>query len=184
MQPNDRQQYLNNSQSIPATTTGQLISQPSQNVPLLAHLGATTVDTETYFQQYRNLLAGFKGNIDCRLIPSRKGDTFILTKAGAEKICRFFGLNYSLIPLAQTKLDFEQNTFYYAYECQLSYVNVVVGNGFGNCNNRESKYVKAYSPDILNTIDKMAQKRALVSAVLFTTGGSRFFGQKVGDLNA
>ncbi|WP_026102555.1 hypothetical protein [Pleurocapsa sp. PCC 7319] len=66
----------------------------------------------------------------------------------------------------------------------LSYANVIVGNGFGNCNNRESKYVKAYSPDILNTIDKMAQKRALVSAVLFTTGGSRFFGQKVADLNS
>ncbi len=184
MQPIDRPQYPNNSQLTPATTAGQLIPQQSQNIPLLAHLGTTTVDTETYFQQYRNLLAGFKGNIDCRLIPSRKGDTFTLTKAGAEKICRFFGLNYSMIPLAQTRLDFEQNVFYYAYECQLSYSNVIVGNGFGNCNNRESKYVKAYSPDILNTIDKMAQKRALVSAVLFTTGGSRFFGQKVADLNS
>lgn len=183
MQPIDRQQYPNNSQFTPATTVGQLIPQQNQNVPLLAHLGTTIVDTETYFQQYRNLLAGFKGNIDCRLIPSRKGDTFSLTKAGAEKICRFFGLNYNLISLAQTKLDFDQNVFYYAYECQLSYSNVIVGNGFGNCNNRESKYVKAYSPDILNTIDKMAQKRALISAVLFTTGGSRFFGQKVGHLN-
>ena len=115
MQPNDRQQYPNNNQFIPANLAGQLIPQPSQNVPLLAHLGTTTVDTETYFQQYQNLLAGFKGNIDCRLLPSRKGDTFTLTKAGAEKICRFFGLNYSLIPLAQTKLDFEQNTFYYAF---------------------------------------------------------------------
>ena len=45
----------------------------------------------------------------------------------------------------------------------LSYANVIVGNGFGNCNNQESKYVKAYSPDILNTIDKMAQKRAFWS---------------------
>lgn len=183
MQPISNQQYQNNSQFIPANQSQLSVPQQSQNVPLLAHLGATTVDTANYFQQYQNLLAGFQGNIDCRLIPSRKGDTFTLTKAGAEKICRFFGLNYNLIPLTQTKLDFEQNTFYYAYECQLSYANVVVGNGFGNCNNQESKYVKAYSPDILNTIDKMAQKRALVSAVLFTTGGSRFFGQKVADLN-
>ena len=184
MQPISNQQYPSNNQSIPNDSANQLIPQHNQNVPLLTHLGATTIDTEIYFQQYRNLLTGFKSNIDCRLIPSRKGDTFTLTKAGAEKICRFFGLNYSLIPLAQTRLDFEQNVFYYAYECQLSYSNVFVGNGFGNCNNRESKYVKAYSPDILNTIDKMAQKRALISAVLFTTGGSRFFGQKVADLNA
>ena len=183
MQPINYPQYPNNNQFVPTTTPGQPITLQSHNVPLLAHLGITTADIEAYFQQYQNLLAEFKANIDCRLIPSRKGDTFTLTKAGAEKICRFFNLNYSLIPLAQTKLDFEQNTFYYAYECQLSHSNVVVGNGFGNCNSKESKYVKAYSPDILNTIDKMAQKRALISAVLFTTGGSRFFGQKVGDLN-
>ena len=109
MQPISNQQHPNNNQFIPPTAPSQLIPQQNQNVPLLAHLGANTVDTETYFQQYQNLLSGFKGNIDCRLIPSRKGDTFTLTKAGAEKICRFFGLNYNLIPLAQTKLDFNQN---------------------------------------------------------------------------
>ena len=171
----------------------QLYSSPSQTqnpqqqeqiVPLLQTTGLTTVDTQAYFQQYQNLLSQFQGNIDCRIIPSKKGgDTFVLTKAGAEKICRFFGLNYNLFLQPSTLLDFTNNIFYYAYECQLSYQGRNVGNGFGNCNNRESKYAKAYSPDILNTLDKMAQKRALISAVLFTTGGSRFFGQKVADLN-
>ncbi|NJL51241.1 MAG: hypothetical protein HC930_01690 [Hydrococcus sp. SU_1_0] len=162
------------------------VPQQSQIVPLLqqqAQMGLATVDTQTYFHAYQSLLAQFKGNVDCRVIPSKKnGDTFTLTKAGAERICRFFGLNYQLLVLPSTKLDFANNIFYYAHECQLSYQGKVVGNGFGNCNNRETKYNKSYSPDILNTLDKMSQKRAFTSAVLFTTGGSRFFGQKVEDL--
>ena len=158
-------------------------SQSNQNVPLLTNLGVNTANTEVFFQQYRNFLASFEGNIDCRIIPSKKGSSLVLTKAGAEKICRFFGLNYSLIQLPQTQLDFVNNVFYYAYECRLSHSGMFVGNGFGNCNNRESKYIKVYGPDVLNTLDKMAQKRALISAVLFTTGGSRFFGPKLSDLN-
>ena len=161
------------------------IPQQSKIVPLLqqqAQMGLATVDTQTYFHAYQSLLAQFKGNIDCRVIPSKKnGDTFTLTKAGAERICRFFGLNYQLYVLPSTKLDFANNIFYYAHECQLSYQEKVMGNGYGNCNNRETKYNKSYSPDILNTLDKMS-KRAFISAVLFTTGGSRFFGQKVEDL--
>ena len=172
-------------QSNQYSTQGS-IPQQSQIVPLLkqpAQMGLATVDTQTYFHAYQSLLAQFKGNVDCRVIPSKKnGDTFTLTKAGAERICRFFGLNYQLFVLPCTKLDFANNIFYYAHECQLSYQEKVVGNGFGNCNNRETKYNKSYSPDILNTLDKMSQKRAFIGAVLFTTGGSRFFGQKVEDL--
>ena len=103
MQPISNQQYPNNSQFIPANDPKSVISSPAccDPVPLLAHIGRQLQSIQpTYFQQYQNLLAGFKGNIDCRLIPSRKGDTFTLTKAGAEKICRFFGLNYNLVPLS------------------------------------------------------------------------------------
>lgn len=178
------QQYEVSDRAVPPVDQSQYSTQGS--VPLLkqqAQMGLATVDTQTYFHVYQSLLAQFKGNVDCRVIPSKKnGDTFTLTKAGAERICRFFGLNYQLFVLPSTKLDFANNIFYYAHECQLSYQGKVVGNGFGNCNNRETKYNKSYSPDILNTLDKMSQKRAFTSAVLFTTGGSRFFGQKVEDL--
>lgn len=180
------QQYEVINQAVPPVDQSNQYSTQG-SVPLLqqqAQMGLATVDTQTYFHAYQSLLAQFKGNVDCRVIPSKKnGDTFTLTKAGAERICRFFGLNYQLLVLPSTKLDFVNNIFYYAHECQLSYQGKVVGNGFGNCNNRETKYNKTYSPDILNTLDKMSQKRAFISAVLFTTGGSRFFGQKVEDLN-
>ena len=172
------------SHQFSAQQVPQWEQQENQIVPLLNAPNLAITDTSTYFQQYKALLSQFKANVDCRIISSKKGgDTLTLTKAGAEKICRYFGLNYSLIPLPETRLDFENNIFYYAYECQLSHGGYVVGNGFGNCNNRESKYVKAYSPDILQTLDRMAQKRSLVGAVLFTTGGSAFFGQKIHDLD-
>ena len=121
--------------------------------------------------------------IDCRVIPSRKGgDTFTLTKAGAEKICLFLGLNYSLIYHPSSILDYANNFYYYAYECQISRGGIFLGNSFGSCNNQENKYVKSHAPDILHTISRMAQKRALIGAVILVTGGSRYFGQKLSDL--
>jgi hypothetical protein len=157
------QQYQNHEEGLPST------------LPLISQ-GLIKVDIQTYFQQYENLLAGFQSNIDLRLIPSKKGNSVLLTKAGAEKICRFLGLNYRLIS-EQPYLDFNNNIFHYSYECQLYSNENLIGNGYGNCNNRESKYKNAYSPDILNTIDKMAQKRAFIQAVLLSTGGSRYFRQ-------
>ena len=152
--------------------------QPNPNaiaVPPIVSQGLVVQDIQTYFQQYENLLAGFVPNVDLRVIPSKKGgNSIMLTKAGAEKICRFLGLSHTLIP-RQHHIDFANNTFLFQYECQLFLHNSLVGNGFGNCNNLETKYKDSYSPDILNTIDKMAQKRAFIQAVLFTTGGSRFF---------
>ncbi|MEN9566375.1 MAG: hypothetical protein RLZZ69_1571 [Cyanobacteriota bacterium] len=177
-----QQQYISGNNQYPQANY-QL--QPVQNergetVPLLVSQGLTTVDTNQYFQQYQALLAGFQPNVDFRIIPSKKSKQSVaLTKAGAERLCCFFGLNYRLVP-EPPHLDFTNNIFYYSYQCELYLAGNLVGNGYGNCNNRESKYASLYSPDILNTLDKMAQKRAFIGAVLFTTGGSRFFGQKVG----
>jgi ABC-type uncharacterized transport system YnjBCD ATPase subunit len=59
----------------------------------------------------------------------------------------------------------------------------MVGQGDGSCNSKEKKYesqkYKIY--DLTNTIVKMAQKRALVAAVLSSCGASEFFTQ---DLEA
>ncbi|MEL6439169.1 MAG: hypothetical protein AAFQ80_07965 [Cyanobacteria bacterium J06621_8] len=176
MQPNNQQHQL--------VTDSQ--QQNLGSVPLLSNLSINS-NIEGYFQHYQNFLSGFKGNVDCRVIPSKKGGSSLtLTKAGAEKICQFFSLNYGLFLLPQTQIDFQQGIFYYAYECRLFHSGIVVGNGFGSCNSFESKYnsSKVYLPDVVNTIDKMAQKRAFISAVLFTTGGSRFFGPKLDDLNS
>lgn len=180
-QPNQTSQIISTTPTTPTTVNAP--ANQGEIVPILNSPGLSTLDTQTYFQQYRNLLMGFKGNVDCRLIPSRKaGDTYVLTKAGAEKICQFFGLNYTLVYHQSSVFDYTNNFFYYAYECRMSRGGIFLGNAYGNCNNHETKYAKTYAPNILHTIDRMAQKRALVGATCFVTGGSRFFGQKLSDL--
>ena len=58
-----------------------------QNIPILNAPELSKMDTEEYFRQYKALLSQFQGNVDCRVIPSRKGgDTFTLTKAGRDAI--------------------------------------------------------------------------------------------------
>jgi len=49
------------------------------------------------------------------------------------------------------------------------------------CNNREAKYRGLAIFDIRNTIQKMAEKRAFVSAVLMATGASDIFTQDIED---
>ena len=50
------------------------------------------------------------------------------------------------------------------------------------CNNREAKYRTLDIFDVRNTIQKMAEKRAFVSAVLMATGASDIFAQDLEDL--
>lgn len=140
---------------------------------------------EHYHQQLQGLFSTFRPNIHFRIIPSRRGgDTSVLTKAGAERICLFLGLTQAFIPQTNTTIiDYQNGFFCFSYECKLFKDGVFIGNGFGNCNNKEEKYVKQVGFDIINTIDRMAQKRALVAATLFCTGASTYFGQKLRDLN-
>jgi hypothetical protein len=49
------------------------------------------------------------------------------------------------------------------------------------CNNREAKYRSLSIYDVRNTIQKMAEKRAFVSAVLMATGASDIFTQDIED---
>ncbi len=55
----------------------------------------------------------------------------------------------------------------------------MVGEGEGCCNSMEGKYQKQKHRifDLTNTICKIAQKRALVAAVLSSCGASQFFTQ-------
>lgn len=167
----------------------------------------------------------------------------VLLKAGAEKLCTFFGLS--------PRFDAEQITedwtgehhgheplFYYRYKCSLWRGDRLLGEAVGSCNSREKKYryreggrkcpaceasaiingkkeygggflcfgkkggcgakFKADDPaittqetgqvpnpdlaDCVNTIQKMAQKRALVAAVLIATNASDSFTQDMEDV--
>ncbi len=107
-----------------------------------------------------------------------------LLKPGAEKIADSLNLwpDYEEIQRVE---DWDKPLFFYRYRCILRQrgPNVQVASGVGSCNSRERKYVKRDAADVLNTIDKMAQKRALVAAAL-NLGFSDHFTQDLEDVSS
>ena len=102
----------------------------------------------------------------------------ILLKPGAEKLCRLFNLRPHL-EVIHSVVDFAQPLFFYHYRCSLYLKAELVAQGDGCCNSREKKYEKQQYKifDLTNTICKIAQKRALVAAVLSSCAASEFFTQ-------
>ena len=146
-----------------------------------AYNRAIAVTAEHYKTMTAFVQAQMKKDIDFGVIPGTRKPT--LLKPGAEKLCRLFSLRpgYELIHFIS---DFEQPLFFYHYRCTLIRQGEQVGQGDGSCNSREKKYEKQKYKiyDLTNTICKIAQKRALVAAVLSSCGASAFFTQDMEDM--
>jgi hypothetical protein len=87
------------------------------------------------------------------------------------------------LELIHSVVDFDKPLFHYHYRCSLYRGGEMVGSGDGCCNSMEVKYQKQKHRiyDLTNTICKIAQKRALVAAVLSSCGASEFFTQDLDD---
>lgn len=108
----------------------------------------------------------------------------ILLKSGAEKLCQAFGLAKKVEVIGQLE-DWEGGFFHYVVK--ISLINKAGGwleaEGLGCCNTREARLA---GPDVYamaNTILKMAEKRALVDAILSATSTSAMFTQDLEDFN-
>jgi hypothetical protein len=126
-----------------------------------------------------------------------------LFKPGAEKLCAAFMLK----PEFQTssmedpertinweKYDYKtrkqvsgttQGFINYDSSCTLVHIptgEVWAKNVGGNCNNFEDKYRSQNPYNLMNTVEKMAEKRALVAAVLMGTALSDLFTQDIEDM--
>lgn len=153
--------------------------------------------------------AALRPGQDFGRIPGTERD--VLLKSGAEKIASAFGCGaaYEIIdrdvdhfvPVTWAKRRREWSgqgrsrtwhwvddegvsygLYRFVVRCRLVHrqSGEVVGEGVGSCSTMESRYVQ--NPrDYENTVLKMAQKRALVSAVLGTFGLSGQFGQDEED---
>jgi hypothetical protein len=121
-------------------------------------------------------------DIDYGVIPGTKKPT--LLKPGSEKLCRLFSLRPH-IELLNSIVDFEKPLFYFHYRCSLHRKEEMVGEADGCCNSLENKYKKQQYKvfDLTNTICKIAQKRALVAAVLSSCGASEFFTQDLESMS-
>lgn len=107
-----------------------------------------------------------------------------LLKPGAEKIMNYLGL-IARVEVSNRVEDYTNDGFF-CYTCKVSlidYNGVIKGEGLGICNSKEPKYAKNSGFSVMNTVLKMAKKRALVDAVLNAACLSARFTQDVEDMN-
>jgi hypothetical protein len=120
---------------------------------------------------------GFPFESNKPLTPSSKPSLY---KSGAEKLCILFNLQ----PKFEILKEIEEKDFVlYKFKCFLINRETyeIVGEGFGVANSEEKRHWKSAPLANANTILKIAEKRALVDAVLKTTGASNIFTQDIED---
>lgn len=107
-----------------------------------------------------------------------------LFKSGAEKLCDIFGFSKQIEILNRVE-DWDKGLFHYEVKTILKNkrTGIIEAEGIGSCNTKERKYIKQDSYSIINTILKMAKKRAFVDAVLSATRSSGIFTQDIEELD-
>ena len=102
-----------------------------------------------------------------------------LFKSGAEILCGVFGYRTTTSVINRV-IDFEKSLV--MYELQVTVYgkdDKIVAEGIGSCNSKERKYLRGDFCTQLNTILKMAKKRAYVDAILTACHASKVFTQDV-----
>ncbi len=120
-------------------------------------------------------------NVDYGVIP--KCNKPSLFKPGAEKLCDIFGFSKQLEILNRIE-DWDKGLFHYEIKTILinKRTGLVESEGIGCCNSMEAKFKKQDSFSIINTLLKMAKKRAFIDAVLSATRSSDIFTQDIEDM--
>jgi hypothetical protein len=105
-----------------------------------------------------------------------------LYKPGAEKLAKLFRLG-SRIVASDRELSKEDNFAMFTYRIEVFHIptGAAIAQCEGSANSQEKKYKSRPAVDMINTLQKMAQKRAYVGAMIIATGASDFFTQDVED---
>lgn len=119
-----------------------------------------------------------------------------LYKPGSEKLAGLFKIGISFVDLKEN-IDLHANFAMFSYKAQAfdKVTGKVLGELWGSCNSHEKKYRtrRIYDKatrkeageeetpvgDILNTLQKMAQKRASVGVIIQVVGASDFYTQDI-----
>jgi hypothetical protein len=105
-----------------------------------------------------------------------------LLKSGAEILADVFGFRTSAKVINRIA-DYEKQ--FVLYEVCVTVVNSdgkILADGLGSCNSRERKYLKTDFASNLNTVLKIAKKRAFVDGILTATHASKVFTQDMEDI--
>jgi hypothetical protein len=122
--------------------------------------------------------------VDFDKIPGTPKPT--LLKPGAERLLQFFGLGHK-VQCIEKITDWDAGFFYFCYKVTIvkTYpqleAEIVVAECEGSANSKEKRYRNQDVYSLVNTLQKMAIKRALVGATLQATGTSGFFTQDLDD---
>lgn len=136
----------------------------------------------------KNLIQGIDN--DYSVVPGTKKKA--LLKPGAEKLMKLFGLGV-VFTMTEKELDRYENFAMFTYRADIIHLKSgrVIASCEGTANSWEKKWktrsiyenrVKVGEEatpvcDILNTLRKMAQKRAMVGGVIIATAASDYFTQ-------
>jgi hypothetical protein len=173
-------------------------------IALSNNLPMTEYDVEATSERLRVLRKFVKSELksgidnDYAIVPGTK--KYSLLKPGAQKLRLLFGLGVR-VNLSSRTIDRANNMYIVTYKAQVFHIasGRVIAECEGTANNFEKKYHKRTSwvqgengsnvkqeeetpiGDLLNTLDKMAQKRAVVGATIEALGASDYFTQDVDD---
>ena len=105
-----------------------------------------------------------------------------LLKSGAEILSDVFGFR-TTAKVINRIADYDKQ--FVLYEVCVTVINSdgnIIAEGLGSCNSRERKYLKTDFASNLNTVLKIAKKRAFVDAILTATHASHIFTQDMEDI--
>lgn len=105
-----------------------------------------------------------------------------LYKAGAEKLAAYYGYSTS-IEVVNRYENYDKSLVLYEIKVTVfSREGNIIAEGIGAANSRERKFLRGDFFSQINTVLKIAKKRAYVDAVLTATGSSSLFTQDMEDI--
>lgn len=194
-QPPTEKSVINETSSV-AKTDSMIVAEPDRNggiiqfsrrqevnpgTVLVPDFAITLNDARERIRMLQEFVREMmKEGIDYGIVPGCNKPS--LLKPGAEKLCDIFGFSKHLEVINRLE-DWDKGIFHYEVKAVLlcKRTGEIEAEGLGSCNTKEKKYRSQDAYTIINTILKMAKKRALVDAVLSATRSSGIFTQDMED---
>jgi len=149
--------------------------KPKENpAPVVSAPAVPINDIEAVVAKY------LKAGRDYDRLPNTSKPT--LLKSGAEILAGVFGFRTTAKVINRIENYEKQFVLYEVCVTVVDKEGNIVAEGLGSCNSRERKYFKSDFATILNTVLKIAKKRAYVDAVLTATHASKVFTQDIEDI--
>lgn len=136
---------------------------------------AQTDDIEAIVAKY------LKSGRDYDRLPNTTKPT--LFKSGAETLAGVFDFRTTAKVINRIENYDKQFVLYEVCVTVVDSDGNIVAEGLGSCNSRERKYLKTDFATNLNTVLKIAKKRAFVDAILTATHASKVFTQDLEDIS-